>query len=134
MARKKDFFSSMVRAAAQMEKLQRANRREAERVQNAVYKEHARAQKEYDRAKAAEQKAVQQEIKVQQTQSKAEQVAAVKEEKAKYLEMRLKKVDLLNADINEKVEQLKEILHTTLEVDDYVDLDKLKKVAPAPIP
>jgi restriction system protein len=105
MARRKGFVQSMVAA-----------QREHERQRLARERQQMQAAKDYARAQAAYTKAQQQAT-----------AAAEKERQRLYTESRQAYVEMLNARIAEQHEELTTLLHATLAVDDYYDLEQQKQ-------
>lgn len=97
MARRRGFFAELQR---DMER----QRVQAERAQRVAIREHQRAEREALRQAAAYER----------------------EAKRQYAESRQREADAFDAEIEGRLRVLERILQATLEVDDHIDLDKLK--------
>jgi restriction system protein len=115
MARRRGFLAEVNRQIKASEQRQRQQLAAANRAQAAAQREANRAQREYDRAVQAMERA-----------SAADRKAAEKEAARLHLEARIAEVEALNADLATTYQDIDGLLATTLEVDDYVDLDELK--------
>lgn len=114
MGKKRGFLAEMQRAA-------RAAEQEQRRRQVAQQRAFVAAQREAERSRREAERAAQQLARA----TAAEQAAAEREAKRLYQEARQDEVDVLNAELASKYEELDGLLAATLEVDDYVDLDEL---------
>lgn len=101
MARRSGFAHAMAQSQREAEKRRKAQLRE----QTQRARELERAQKAYEKAQAL----------------------AEKEQARLYIESRIAEVELMNEQLAEQVSQLENLLNATLSVDDYFDLDGLKK-------
>jgi restriction system protein len=112
----KSLFSVTMRAikAAERERVRQANA--ANRAYNAELKEQARA------AKARERQLKQAEIA-----NNRERLAQEKAVKAAQVASQLAEVESLNAQIKDVFDDLDGLLEATLDVDDYIDLETLRK-------
>lgn len=100
-----------------------------------IQRDFARAQREAQRRDATYIRAQQQAHRAAERAAKAAQRAAVehqREQKRLYLDARIAEVDAMNSDLAARVSELAEILALTLDHDDYIDLDRLKKSAVHP--
>ena len=108
MTRRKSFMTIATQAAREAER-----QREREiRFQSKLAKAAEQAQKKY--------------LKSLEQQAKAEE----KEKARLYTESRIAQVDLQNEELETEIRKLNDILADTLPVDDYLDLDTLKKRTP----
>jgi restriction system protein len=121
MGKKRGFFAELQHQAAVAE-------RNRQRAQAAAVREHAKAQREAERAFAAAQRA-----RTQAAKANAKAAAeAEREAKRLHIAAQESKVAALNVDLEMRLTDIDEILSATLRVDDYVDLEKLRKVAEHP--
>ncbi|TDO45470.1 restriction system protein [Kribbella sp. VKM Ac-2527] len=121
MGRRRGFFAEMQHQAA-------VAQRERERAQAAAVREQLRAQREAERAFNAAQRA-------RAAAAKADvRAAAEAEREAKQLHIAAQesKVAAMNAQLEMQLAEIDSILEATLKVDDYVDLEKLRKSASHP--
>ena len=121
MGRRRGFFAEMQyqAAKAQKESARQAASAERERLrlEQQMYRTQAAAVVAHERmARANAQAAVQ----------------AEREAKRLHVEAQQAKVESLNADLREELAAVDSILESTLAVDDYVDLEKLRRVAKHP--
>ncbi|HEV8559505.1 MAG TPA: hypothetical protein VGR06_24450 [Actinophytocola sp.] len=121
MGRRRGFFAELQYQAAKAQK---------ERVRQAATaeRERLRLEKEMHRAQAAA-------VVARERMARANaQAAAQAEREAKrlHIEAQQTKVESLNADLREELAAIDSILESTLAVDDYVDLEKLRRVAEHP--
>ncbi len=107
MGRSRGFTSTMIQMQREAERRQRA---QATAQRRAVV-DAERARRAYERAQASE----------------------AKERQRLYLETRNAEVALLNADLQDDVAGLSGILLDTLDVDDFLDFERLKEAVPRPI-
>ncbi|MCF6506586.1 hypothetical protein E9549_04060 [Blastococcus sp. MG754426] len=110
MARRRGFFAEMAHQAAVAEK----NR---QRAQAAAVRDQARRQREAER--------------LRQQLARAEKLVE-KEQKQLYIAAMEAEVERLNGELALQLADIDNVLSATLEVDDYVDLEKLRKVAEHP--
>jgi restriction system protein len=144
MARRSGFVRSMVQLSRELERQQRAQLKAQERARREAVRRMEQAQKEYQRALATEERAKaaeeRQRAAAERAQTKSqkeaareaemERKAAEKERARLYLESREAEISARNTDLEERIHDLKNILSATLFVDDYFDLDTLKKPFP----
>jgi restriction system protein len=116
MARKRGFFAEMQYQSQQAAKRQEQAQRAAQREYAAAQREHARLVKEYERAVQQAEKATAAERKRLETEAKQAHVAA-----------RLAAVEEMNSALEAAYAEIDGILAATLEVDDYVDLERLRR-------
>jgi restriction system protein len=114
VARRKGFIA----AVAQIQRdIERANRQQ-QRANTAAYQAQVRAAREVERLQLQRQRA---------------SAADEKEKRRLYLEARSGGVHLQNAELTSFLEELASLLHNTLEVDDHIDFESLKRpFQPAP--
>ncbi len=92
----------------------------------------AQASREYERQKQAEARAQLQATKARERADRAADRARVADERERrrlYLEAREQEVEALDAELASHRELLERVLEATLEVDDHLDLDRLKQAA-----
>src|SRR4051812_31239485 len=121
MARRRGFFAELQYQAQQAERRQLQAQRAQARAHAAAVREVERARRESERAATAAARA-----------SVAERKAAEREAKRLHEEARRAEVDELNTQLAEIEDQLDSILVATLDVDDYVDLERLRVTATHP--
>jgi restriction system protein len=100
--------------------LQRAHAQQVhanQRAQTTPYQRHQQMLWEAEFARQAAERA-----------AKAEE----RERRRLYLEARAKRVAAANADLRSRLDALDTLLHTTLAIDDHIDLERLKKTATYP--
>lgn len=112
MARRTSFMTVITRTAREMERQQRRAIREREQQVKALQRAHEKAARE--RAKLAAQ--------VAKNQKEQE-----KERQRQYTASREADIELKNAELDDRIATLESVLSTTLEIDDYIDLDELKE-------
>jgi restriction system protein len=118
MGRRRGFFAELQYQAAKAQK-------ERARQAAAAERERRRLEQEMRRAHNA--------AVVAQNRANAQAAAeAEREAKQRHLEARLAKVEFLNADLQAELAAIDTVLESTLAVDDYVDLEKLRRVAEHP--
>lgn len=115
MAKRRGFFAELNYQAQQAEKRRNQEQAVAFRAHAAAEREAERARKAAERARASVARA-----------SVAEQKAAEKEASRLHVESQLAEVAACNADLASQYEQIDGLLASTLDVDDYVDLEDLK--------
>ena len=120
MARR-GFFAEMNYQAQQAEKRQRQQHAAAVRAHNAAIREAERTRNAAVRARAAAQRA-----------SESERKAAEKRAQEAHVEARLAEVESMKTDLAETYAEIDGLLASTLEVDDFVDLNELKSTAEHP--
>ncbi len=113
---------------AEMQRQIRASQREAERRQRQSVREHEAAVREAERARKAEERALAQAARAEE----AERKRLEKEAKAAHVEAKLAEVVKLNAQLAETYDEIDGLLKATLEVDDFVDLDELRRTVEHP--
>jgi restriction system protein len=121
MGRRRGFFAELQHQSA-------VAQRERQRAQVAAVREQVRAQRDADRAFAAAQRA---HIAAMRADEKAA-AEAEREAKRLHVEAQESKVAAMNAGLEMLLSEIDNILKATLEVDDYVELEKLRKVAVHP--
>ncbi len=114
MARR-GFFAELNYQAQQAEKRQRQHAAAVNRAQAAAQREAERALRAAERASAAASRA-----------SAAEQKEAQKAATQAHLEAQTAEVASLNADLQQTYSDIDGLLASTLDIDDYVDLESLK--------
>ncbi len=112
----KSFVSSALRAAKAMDRERVRQNRIADREYNAAIKERERA------AKASERQ-----LRQSAVANERERKAYEKELKAAHIESQLAEVESMNAQIHDTFDELEGLLQATVDVDDYVDLESLRK-------
>lgn len=121
MGRRRGFFAEMQYQAAKAQK-------ERARQAAAAERERVRLEKEMHRAQAAAAVA-------RERMARADAQAAVqaeREAKRLHVEAQQTRVESLNANLREELAAIDSVLESTLAVDDYVDLEKLRRVAQHP--
>ncbi len=121
MATKKGFFAELQRQAAQAQRRQQQAASAAARAQATMHRQHQAALKQAERAQAQAVRS-----------SAAQQKAAEREAQRLYDEARRAEADAMNSTIAAQFEEIDSLLDATLEVDDYIDLEKLRVVATKP--
>jgi restriction system protein len=121
MARRRGFFAELQYQAQQAERRQLQAQRVQARAHAAAVREVERSRRASERAAAAAARA-----------SVAGRKAAEREAKQLHEEARRAEVDELNTQLAEIEDQLDSILVATLDVDDYVDLERLRVAATHP--
>ncbi|MEU6248536.1 hypothetical protein [Glycomyces sp. NPDC047010] len=117
MGRRRGFFAEMQHQARLAEQRQRT----AQRQHEAAVRRAEQARRAQERARAAAQRASEAERK------RLEKLAA-----DAYVAARQAEVGQQNAELEAEYDKLDSLLASTLEVDDYVDLERLRKVAQHP--
>jgi restriction system protein len=112
---RRGFFAELNYQAQQAEKRQRQHAAAVNRAQAAAQREAERTLRASERAYAAASRA-----------SAAEQKAAEKAAAQAHLEARTAEVASMNADLQQTYSDIDGLLASTIEVDDYVDLESLK--------
>src|SRR5215207_1672577 len=107
--------TTAVRLLVQMDRAQKRVQTAQLRAETRTAQQAERAMKAYQRASAVQQK------------------AEIKERQRLYLESRLAEVELQNEVLEYTINDLSNVLKATLSVDDYFDLDALKKKAVLPL-
>lgn len=120
MARR-GFLAELQRQIKIAEREQARAAREAHRNYVAARRNAERARREADRAAIAHSRSEVQQLK-----------ALEKQAKEAYLNVRLAEVEELNLELAQKAEELDSLLAATLDVDDYVDLEALKRTVSHP--
>lgn len=119
MARRKSFLNELARLS-----------RKAERERNKRIKAEERAAREVERARQQAQKLQEQAQRLHERSLKEHERSLKEKEKAQrnyYLEQRAALVDAQNEELNAELDRLSNLLLETLDVDDYIDLDTLKR-------
>lgn len=117
MARRRGFFAEMQHQAKLTEQRQRA----AAREQEAAVRRAEQARKAEERAKLAAQRA-----------SESERKRLEKEAATAHTASRQAEVEQLNSELAALYDRVDSLLEATLDVDDYVDLDKLRRTVKHP--
>lgn len=117
MARRRGFFAEMQHQAKLAEQRQRA----ASREQEAAVRRAEQARKAEERAMLAAQRA-----------SEAERKRLEKEAAAAHVASRQAEVEELNSELTAIYDRVDSLLEATLDVDDYVDLEKLRRTVDHP--
>lgn len=117
MARRRGFFAEMQHQAKLAEQRQRA----AAREQEAAVRRAEQARKAEERAMLAAQRA-----------SEAERKRLEKEAAAAHVASRQAEVEELNSELTAIYDRVDSLLEATLDVDDYVDLEKLRRTVNHP--
>lgn len=121
MAKRRGFFAELQHQA-------RVAAREAERARAAKMREHAAAVREAERARKAAQRAAEQAKRA----AEAERKRLEKEARDAHVAAMQAAVDEKNAKLAEVYDELDSLLAATLEVDDYVDLEELRRTVEHP--
>jgi restriction system protein len=121
MARRRGFFAELQHQA-------KVAAREAERQQRAAVREHNAAMRRAEQARKAEERAIAQAARA----AAAEKKRLEKEAKAAHVAAKEAEVEELNSRIAEIYDEIDGLLAATLDVDDYVDLDKLRRTVQHP--
>lgn len=101
----------------------KAAAREAQRREREQERARAAAIREAERTRKAEERAAAQLARA----TAAERKRLEKEAKAAHVAAMIAQADNMNAELADKYEQLDNLLNATLDVDDFVDLDELKR-------
>lgn len=117
MVRRSGFIGALAQVQREIERSQRASAR----AQNAAFRDQQRAIREAERAQQAAISA-----------SKRAATEAERDRKRLHQEAQTARVDNMNADIEVRLDALQHLLHHTLDVDDYLDLDDLKEIYTPP--
>ncbi len=117
MPRRSGFIGALAQVQREIERSQRASAR----AQNAAIRDQQRAIREAERAQRAAISA-----------SKRAATEAERDRKRLHQEAQMARVDKMNADIEVRLDALRHLLHRTLDVDDYLDLDDLKETYTPP--
>ncbi|MFC4071691.1 hypothetical protein [Actinoplanes subglobosus] len=112
---RRGFFAELNYQAQQAEKRRRQQVAAAYRAQAAAQREAERARRDYERAAAASARA-----------SAAEQVEAQKLAARMHVDARTAEAAAMNAELAQLYEDMNCLLASTLDVDDYIDLESLK--------
>lgn len=121
MGRKRGFFAELQHQAAVAE-------RNRQRALAAAVREQARLEREAERARVAAERARKQ---VSRSDAKAA-AAAEKEAKRLHIAAQESNVESLNSTLELQLADIDKVLSATLDVDDYVDLEKLRKTVDHP--
>lgn len=121
MSRRRGFFAELQHQAQLAERQRQREENAAERARIAAARRYEQAQKQAARARAQAARA-----------SAAEQKAAEREAKRLHEEERQAEVAARNAELASTYSEIDSMLAATLGVDDFVDLEKLRKVATHP--
>lgn len=120
MARR-GFFAEMNYQAQQAENRRRQQEAQTVRAHNVAVREHERAQRAAERARASAARA-----------SDAQRKAAEKEAARLHVEARTAEVEAMNKDLAAAYQDIDGLLEWTLDTDDFVDLESLKRTAEHP--
>ncbi|GAB78771.1 restriction system protein [Austwickia chelonae] len=115
MARRRGFLAEINRQAKEAERREHRQRLAAARAQAAAERAAEKAQRDYARALAAAERA-----------SQAEQKAAQREAERLHAEARTAEAAALNSVLESTYAEIDSLLASTLENDDFIDLDALK--------
>ena len=121
MARRRGFFAEMAHQAAVAEKNRQRAQAAAVRAQAQRQREAERAQRQYEQALRAAERADARAAAQLEREMKQAHLAAQEAE-----------VERLNGELALQLVDIDNTLAATLEVDDYVDLERLRKVAEHP--
>jgi restriction system protein len=121
MGRRRGFFAELQHQSA-------VAQRERQRAQAAAVREQVKAHREAERAYAAAQRA---HIAAMRADEKAV-AEAVREAKRLHIDAQESKVAAMNTNLEMLLSEIDSILEATLKVDDYVDLEKLRKTVVHP--
>ncbi|GAB3362246.1 MULTISPECIES: hypothetical protein [Amycolatopsis] len=121
MSRRRGFFAELQYQAAKAQKEQARQAAAAERERMRLHREMLRTQAA---AAAARER-------LARTKAQAA-TQAVREAKRLHVEAQQSKAESLNADLREELAAIDSVLESTLAVDDFVDLEKLRRVAEHP--
>ena len=113
---------------AEIQHQQRVAAREAERRQNAAIREHNAAVRRTEQARKAQLRAAAASARA----TEAERKRLEKEAAAAHLAAMQAEVDQRNAELAVVYEEIDGLLDATLDVDDYVDLEQLRRTAEHP--
>ncbi|MCJ0905596.1 hypothetical protein [Rhodococcus sp. ARC_M6] len=116
MAKRRGFFAEMQYQARLNEQRQRQQERASAQAHARAVREADRSRREWERARTADAR-----------HTAAMSAYNAKEQARLHHEARLAEVELLNAELAEKLESIDGILAATLDVDDYVDLELLRQ-------
>jgi restriction system protein len=106
----------------------RASQRATEQAQRAAAREHQAAIRKAEQARNAAQRAAAQ----AQRAAEADRKRLEREAKAAHVAAKQAEVDELNSALNGTYEEIDGLLDATLDVDDYVDLDELRRTVEHP--
>lgn len=121
MARRRGFFAELAHQAAVAEKNRQRSQAAAVRAQAQRQREAERAQRQYEQA-----------VRTADRQSAQEEKMAEKERLRLHREAQEAEVDRLNGELALQLADIDNLLAATLEVDDYVDLERLRRFAEHP--
>jgi restriction system protein len=121
VARRRSFLAELQRGYAQSQRDQR-------RRQAAAIREQERLQREFERAQRAEAQARSRMAKA----DRAAQKAMEQELMRLRIEAREAEAEALTAQLTNELEEIDNVLRATLEVDDYVDLERLRTLVEHP--
>ena len=121
MARRRGFFAEMAHQAAVAEKNRQRAQAAAVRAQAQRQRQAEQAQRQYEQA-----------VRAAERQSAHEAKMAEMERQRLHREAQEAEVERLNGELALQLADIDNILAATLEVDDYVDLERLRKVAEHP--
>ncbi len=121
MAKKRGFFAELQREAAQAQRRKQQAASAAARAQATAERQYEAARRQAERAQAQASRA-----------SAAEQKAAEREALRLHQEARDAEVEAMNSELATQFQDIDSILASTLEVDDFVDVEQLRKVVSHP--
>ncbi len=128
MARRTGILVQMQRDAARRQ-------RERQRAAAAYVRQQAQAQRDAQRAEREALRTQAAALRLAEQHAKADaraQAEAVKQQKQAHLELQQARVASQNADLEAEVAELEQLLASTLEVDDFIDFESLKRSAQHP--
>ena len=121
MGRRRGFFAELQHQAKVAAREQARLEREAERQQRAYERETAKAQREQERLEKQMARA-----------AEAERKQLAKEAKEAHLAEMEAETERRNAELADRYEEIDSLLAATLDVDDYVDLETLRRTTSHP--
>lgn len=121
MARRRGFFAELAHQAAVAEKNRQRSQAAAVRAQAQLQREAERAQRQYEQA-----------VRAADRQSAHEAKMTELERQRFHREAQEAEVDRLNGELALQLADIDNVLIATLDVDDYVDLERLRKLAEHP--
>jgi restriction system protein len=113
---------------AEIQRQVRASQREAERNQKAAARDHQAAIRKAERARKAEERAAAQAERA----TEAERKRLERDAKAAHVAAKKAEVEELNAALADLYDEIDGLLAATLDVDDYVDLNELRRTVKHP--
>ncbi|MEV6827968.1 restriction endonuclease [Amycolatopsis sp. NPDC051102] len=128
MARRTGILVQMQRDAARRQ-------RERQRAAATYARQQAQAQRDAQRAEREALRTQAAALRLAEQHAKADaraQADAIKQQKQAHLELQQARVASQNADLEAEVAELEQLLSATLEVDDFINLESLKRTAEHP--